>query len=129
MSQCWTSASEIFLPRLGEVEGDCASATPAPPTSATRRSARTFLVAHVLVGEPAATSPEHALRVDMLDLPFAVDAPAGDAVVMLVGEGERRRHRLPGLPALRHEVGAQRLRVAGLVPGAAPEDRRLSDTA
>ena len=30
----------------------------------------------------------------MLDLPIAVDAPARDAVVVLVGEAQRSRHRL-----------------------------------
>src|SRR5689334_2393658 len=60
-----------------------------------------------------------SLRVDMLDLPFGVDAPAGEAVVVLVREAERAFHRLLGLAALRDELGAQRLHVAGLVPGAA----------
>src|SRR5262249_5871991 len=93
--------SEIFRPRLG----DSASATPAP--SMTRRAAS-------------------VLRVDMLDLPFAVDAPGGDAVVVLVGEDERGGDRILGLPALRDELGAQRLRGAGLVPGAAQNRGRLA---
>src|SRR5262249_12529698 len=73
----------------------------------------------------ARRQPPRALRVDMLDLPFAVDAPAGDAVVVLVGEGQRGLHRLLGLAARRHEFRPQRLGVAGLVPGAALQHRRL----
>ncbi len=42
---------------------------------------------------------------------------------MLVREAERVLHRLLGLAALRDELGAQRLRVAGLVPGAALQHR------
>src|SRR5215471_18102508 len=67
MSHCRMSASESGRPRLG----DSASAMSAPPASASRRTAS-------------------GLRIDMLDLPFAVDAPAGDAVVVLVREGELR---------------------------------------
>src|SRR4051794_32935769 len=63
------------------------------------------------------------LRIDMLDLPGRTHAPAGDAVVVLVGERERVRHRRLGLAARRHEVGAQRLHVAGLVPGTALQNR------
>src|SRR5437588_177090 len=62
------------------------------------------------------------LGVDMLHLPFAVDRPAGDAVVMLIGEGLNGRSGFQ-LAALRDEFGARRLRVAGLVPGAALQDR------
>src|SRR5262249_9692532 len=101
MSHCLTSASEILRPRFG----DSASATPAPPAS--RRAAS-------------------SLRVDMLDLPVVADAPGGDAVVVLVGEGERGRDRRLGLAALRDEIGAQRLRRAGLVPGAAQNRGRLA---
>src|SRR5262249_38858433 len=102
MSQRPMSASEIGLPS----PVFSAAAVPAGKAVATRRTAS-------------------ALRVDMLDLPFAVDRPAGDAVVMLVWECERRRHRLAGLAALGDEVGAQRLHVSGLIPGAALQDRRL----
>src|SRR5690349_18181027 len=72
--------------------------------------------------EPSVTASEAAsseLRVDMLDLPVAADAPAGEAVVVLIGEGHRVGHRLLGLAARRDEVLAQWLRVAGLVPGPA----------
>src|SRR5262249_784893 len=65
------------------------------------------------------------LCVDMFYLPLAVDRPAGEAVVVLVGEGERIR-RFLGLAALRDELGAQRLRVSAFVPGAALQDHRLS---
>src|SRR3981081_2294153 len=85
MSHCWMSASEIGRPSLG----DSASAAPTPST---RRTAASDLC------------------IDMLDLPFAVDPPGRDAVVMLVGEGERCCDRRLGLAALRHEVGAQWLR-------------------
>src|SRR5262245_19929789 len=71
-------------------------------------------------------SAGRSLRVDMLDAPCAVDAPAGDAVVVLVGEGERGRHRLLGLPACGHELGTQRLHVTGLVPGAALQHHGLA---
>src|ERR1700684_2608137 len=89
MSHCLMSASVSGLPR----PGDCASAAPAPKASARAVAAIT-------------------LRIDMLDLPFAVDGPACGAVVMLIGEGERRRHRVHRFAPLRHEFGAQRLRVA-----------------
>src|SRR5690242_19757091 len=101
MSHCAISASESGRPSFG----DSASAAPTPATS--RRAASD-------------------LRVDMLDLPFAVDAPGRDAVVVLVREGERRRDRLLGLPALRDELGAQWLRGARLVPGAAEDRGRLA---
>src|SRR5712672_2484547 len=103
MSQAWRSCSVIALPSLGVcVVGDCAKAAPAPNASASKRAA--------------------GLRVDMLDLPLGVDAPTRDAVVVLVGEGERRRHRSLGLAARRHELGTQWLHVAGLVPGTALQD-------
>src|SRR5882672_902030 len=63
------------------------------------------------------------LSVDMFDLPFAVDRPTREAVVVLVGEAERIR-RFPGLAALGDELGAQRLHAAGLVPGAALQYHR-----
>src|SRR6516164_3007317 len=66
------------------------------------------------------------LRIDMLDLPFAVDAPAGDAVVMLVGERQRSWQRLGGLATRGDELRAQGLRVAGLVPCSALQDRGLA---
>src|SRR4051812_18252847 len=100
MSQAWRSCSVIALPSLGVcVVGDCATAAPAPNASASKRAAD--------------------LRVDMFDLPLGVDAPAREAVVVLVGEGERRRDWSLGLAPRRHEFGAQRLHVAGFVPGAA----------
>src|SRR5262249_52267738 len=64
------------------------------------------------------------LSVDMLDPSFAVDAPAGDAVVMLVRERAGVGHRLAGLAARRDELRPRRLRVTGLVPGAAQQHRR-----
>src|SRR5262252_1174900 len=88
MSQAAMSASEIFAPS----PGDCAIAAPDPRTSARTAS---------------------DLGVNMFHLPLAVDRPAREAVVVLVGEGERVR-RLPGLAALGDELRAQRLHVAAL---------------
>src|ERR1700730_4339078 len=103
MSQALMSASETGLPSPGL----SASTGPAP-------------------SESARASAESGLCIDMLDLPFAVDRPAGDAVVVLVGESQRGRHRLAGLAPRRHEFGAQRLGVAAVVPGAALQDRGLA---
>src|SRR5262249_1365714 len=66
-----------------------------------------------------------ALCLDMLQLPAAVARPAQRA-----GVGLRRKsghgRRLGGLPAVGHDFGARRLRVAGLVPGAALQQRRAT---
>src|SRR4051812_35443781 len=94
--QAAISASVIGLPSLGD---SAATAT-----------------------EPSVTARETAssgLRVNMLDLPVAADAPAREAVVVLIGKGHRVGHRFLGLAPGRHELLAQRLCVAGLVPGAA----------
>src|SRR5271168_5587613 len=56
--------------------------------------------------ESAKASAASGLHIDMFDPPFAVDRPAGDAVVVLIGEGERCRHRIGRLAARRHEIGA-----------------------
>src|SRR5258708_25093327 len=97
MSQPLMSASESGLPRFGDPgPGLCANAAPALSANAAARAT-------------------NGLRIDMLDLPIALDAPAGEAVVVLVREGERGRERLLGLAPRRHELGAQRLHVAGLV--------------
>src|SRR5262245_18579194 len=101
-SQAATSASVIGLPSFG----DCASAAPAPTAATSSAGSRT-------------------LRVDMLDLPARVDAPAGEAVVMLVWEAERIG-RLLGLAARGDELGAQRLHVARFVPSAALDHHRLA---
>src|SRR5580700_2317088 len=106
MSHCLMSASVSGLPR----PGDCAGAVPTPKVST----------------KAAAAAAAIRLRVDMLDLPFAVDGPAGRAVVMLIGEGERRRDRIHRFAPLRHEVGAQRLDVAAVVVSAAEQRRRLA---
>src|ERR1700733_8783897 len=103
MSHCLMSASVSGLPR----PGGCASPTPVPQASARAAAAIT-------------------LRVDMLDLPFAIDGPTCRAVVMLIGEGERRRDRVHGFAPLRHEFGAQRLDVAAVVVSAAEQRRRLA---
>jgi len=48
------------------------------------------------------------------------------AQVVLIGESERGRHRSRRFTAHRHKIGPQRLRVAGVVIGAALQDRRLA---
>src|SRR3954447_24664192 len=102
MFQAAISPSAIGLPRPGV----SASALPAPKLQTT----------------PTASS---SLRVDMLDLPFAVDTPAGDAVVMLVRERERSCDGLLSLAAGGDELGSRRLHIAGFVPGAALQDGGL----
>src|SRR6266545_409373 len=74
MSHALMSGSEIGLPRPG------VSATAAGAVQANAIASR-------------------SLRVDMLDLPVAVDAPARRAVVVLVGERKRAAHRRLGLAA------------------------------
>src|SRR6185295_9231730 len=96
ISQAAISASVMGLPSLG-----VSAATAAAPSVRSSEAASKLL------------------RVDMLDLPGAADAPACETVVVLVGECRRVRDRFLGLAPCRHEVLAQRLRVAGLVPGAA----------
>src|SRR5207249_2598643 len=66
------------------------------------------------------------LRVDMFDLPFVVDAPGGEAVVVLIGECQRAGHRPLGLTTGSDELRAGWLRVAGFVPGAAKQDDGLA---
>src|ERR1700681_2821282 len=61
MSQAARSEGLTGLPRLG------VSATAAPAARATA----------------SAAAPTESLRIDMLDLPFGVDRPAGDGVEML----------------------------------------------
>src|SRR5262249_6114688 len=58
----------------------------------------------------------------MAHLTLAADRPAGDGVEVVAREGAHRG-RLAGLSALGHELLAGRLRVAGLVPGPALQDR------
>src|SRR3954470_1364204 len=99
MSQALMSASLIGLPSFG-VSAACA----APSVNASRAAAT-------------------ILRVNMLDLPLGADAPAGDAVVVLVREAGDVRHGL-GFAAHRDELRARRLEVAGLVEGAALQHRR-----
>src|SRR5580704_7339227 len=94
--QALTSASETGLPRCGASAARTANDV---NTTAEKRRAH------------------GALGIDMLDLPFAVDAPGGETVVVLVGKRVRALHRLFGYAAHRHEIGAQRLRCAGIVPG------------
>src|SRR4029450_7154392 len=74
MSHALRSASEIGLPRSG------VSATAAGAAQANAIASR-------------------SLRVDMLDLPAAVDRPARRAVVVLVGKPKRVGHGGLGVPA------------------------------
>src|SRR5580692_10412262 len=90
MFQALMSASVIGLPSPG------VSAAPAA------------LMVNPPIAKQSSAAPASNLRIDMLDLPFAVDAPAGEAVVVLVGEPEDVGHGL-GLAPLRHEIRAQRL--------------------
>src|SRR4029077_887624 len=82
MSQGAMSASEIFAPR----PGGCAKAAPEHKRRAAVRMRSS---------------------VDMLHLPLGVHGPAREAVVVLVGKGERIR-RLLGFPAQGDELGAKR---------------------
>src|SRR5687768_17298542 len=100
MSQALISASVMGLPRPGRSAADAETQLRARQTAAAS-----------------------GLGIDMLDLPAALDAPAGQAVVVLAGEAADIGKGL-GLAALRHEVGAQGLRVAGFVPGAALQHDR-----
>src|SRR4029079_2856553 len=89
ISQAAMSASVIALPSFG-----------VSAATAVARNVRTRDAASKL------------LRVNMLDLPAAADAPAGEAVVVLIGEAGRIDDRFLGLAPRRHEVLAKRLRVA-----------------
>src|ERR1700722_1248706 len=93
MSQLAIAASSTGLPRCGV----SASETPAVVAS-TSEAARRM-----------------RLRVDMLDLAIACDAPACDRVVVLIGKRQHRR-RLCQLTANGNEFGAGRLHVARFVP-------------
>src|ERR1700732_3683143 len=99
ISHAAISAASIGLPRLGP----SAEAAPAARPKASQ------------------TAVTSLLRVSMLDLPRAVDRPAGDRVKMVVQHHRDRRDGFQ-LPALGDKLGTGRLHVAGLVPGAALQD-------
>src|SRR6266700_4099040 len=103
MSQAAMSAASSGLPRLGP----SAKATPVPNARA------------------SAAADIETLRVNMFYLPFAVDRPTREAVVVLVRKPEHGRNILR-LAALGHELGAGRLHVAGFVPRAALQYGRSS---
>src|SRR5205807_2084629 len=65
---------------------------------------------------------EILLGVNMLELPGAVDAPAGNGIKVVVQHRPDRRNCLQ-FAALRDEFGSGRLHVAGIVPGAALQGR------
>src|ERR1700693_5356844 len=99
MSQAARSEGLTGLPRLGP----SAKAAPAARANASE------------------TVLSESLRIDMLDLPFGVDRPAGDGIEVLARE-RQDRWRLRGLTARGHELRPGRLRVAGFIPGAALQD-------
>src|SRR6202166_2310447 len=94
MSQLAMAASSIGLPRLG-VSAMEAPAVIASNSDAAARSARS--------------------GVNMLDLPVAADAPAGDRIVVLIGKAQDRR-RFRQFAADGCEFGAGRLHIAGFIP-------------
>src|SRR5207244_12969641 len=65
------------------------------------------------------------LRVNMADSSRCIDAPAGDAVVVLARKHGHRRHAR-SLAAHRDDFGARRLHVALIVPGAALQHCRAA---
>src|SRR3989442_15152132 len=103
MSQAAISAGPIAFPRFGP-------------------SAKAGLQTRASTSTTAKLSRS---RVDMRDLPLAVDRPARDAVVVLArkGRGGRDRSRLA---AVGHDLSPGRLDVAGLVPRARLQDRRTA---
>src|SRR4249920_254447 len=101
MSQAVISAGSIGFPRFG------AWAKAALEPSA--RAAATII----------------CLRINMFDLPLVVDRPARGAVIVLARKSRYGRD-FRRLAAHGHDLSARRLRVAGLVPGAALEDRRAA---
>src|SRR5256885_14212708 len=103
MSQGAISCAVIGLPRPG-VSADALDANP-------------------LDAKTSATATSRFLRIDMLDLPFVVDRPAGNGIEMLAREREHRR-RLRGLAALSDDLGPCRLHIAAFVPGAALQHGR-----
>src|SRR5437899_899337 len=100
ISHAAISAASIGLPRLGPS---------AEAASAARQKA-------------SQTAVSSQLCVNMLDLPRAGDPPAGDRVEM-VGQRHRDRWDRLQLPALGDKLRTGRLHVAGLVPGAALQNR------
>src|SRR5580700_3591306 len=66
-----------------------------------------------------------ALCIRMCDLPFLVDRPARDPVVMMVLKRQQRRYRRQ-LAARCDELRPRRLRVAVLVPSAALQNGRTA---
>src|SRR5258706_16479593 len=95
VSHAAISSGATCLPRLG------------PPAGALGHAA-----------SASTTAKPAKLRVNMFDLPLAVDCPTRDAVVMLVGKNGNRRYRFQ-LAAMGHEFGTGRLCVAAFVPRAA----------
>src|SRR6266436_7026485 len=105
MSHKASSASLTGLPSPGK---SAATAVAAPPSA----SARGMTTAR-------------RSTVDMLDLPFVIGGPARDDVHVPHREGGHRKVDFR-LAALGEHLGAGRLHVAGLVPGAALQHDRLA---
>src|SRR6266478_4879278 len=72
------------------------------------------------------TASAKRLAIDMLCFPFVVDCPAGDDVHVSHRECGHRNIDL-GLAALGEHLGADRLHIAGLVPGPALQHDRLAE--
>src|SRR5882724_5757002 len=99
MLQVARSAGVIGVPRLGPESAPEAHAGPVARTSAA------------------------SLDVNMAHAPVRVDRPARRAVVVLADE-RGWRHDARALSAMRDDLGARRLRLAGVVPGARQQHRR-----
>src|SRR3954466_7539796 len=84
-------------------------------------STRVETVAHA-PSASAAAMPAN-LSVSMFHLPFAIDRPTGDGVVVLVLECGWRWRRVQ-FAALGHKLGTCRLRIAGVIPCTALQYRR-----
>src|SRR4029077_20649624 len=82
--------------------------------------------AALAVSAKARADAARILGIDMFDRSRAVDRPAGDAVVVLIGESERGRNRSTRFAAHGHKIRAQRLHVAAVVIGATLQDCRLA---
>src|SRR5689334_12339497 len=73
----------------------------------------------------SAAATSRLLRIDMFHLALAVDSPTGDDIHVPHRES-RHRHVDSRLAALGGDLRARRLRIAGLIPGAALQHDRLA---
>src|SRR3954454_23958453 len=112
MSQTATSASVNGLQRPGPSASG--NGVPSPRPSADAAPAATQ--------NASPTAEKIPLCVNMLNLPRAVNAPAGDGVKVVIQHRYDRRNRLQ-LPTFGDEFSSGRLYVAGVVPGTALQGR------